>query len=130
MKKIILSCLAVTIVSLFSTVVFAVTEDQAVEIASNHLIRQGYSAGQNISLKQETENSYVVMKEFVSYMSYANQADVVQFVTEHPCHGVVAVDKKTGEVIMKNSDRTIQVGLSYADTFPMMSQKMYLVCAD
>ncbi len=130
MKKIILSCLAVVMVSLFSTVVFAVTQDQALEIANNHIIRQGYNAGQKISLKQETENSYVVMKEFISYMSYANQADVVQFVTEHPCHGVVAVDKKTGEVIMKNNDRAINASLSYADTFPMMSQKMYLVCAD
>ena len=130
MKKIILSCLAVTVVSLFSTVVFAITQDQALEIANNHLIRQGYSAGQKISLKQETEKSFIMIKEFVSYMSYANQADVAQFVTEHPCHGVVAVDKKTGEIIMKNNDRAMQAGLSYADTFPMMSQKMYLVCAD
>ncbi len=130
MKKIILSCLAVVVVSLFSTVVFAVTQEQALEIANNHLVKQGYSTGEKISLKQETENSFVIIKEYVSYMSYANQTGVVQFETEHPCHAVVAVDKKTGEVIMKNNDRTIQTGLSYADTFPMMSKKMYLVCAD
>ena len=130
MKKIILSCLAVVMVSLFSTVVFAVTQDQALETANNHIIRQGYKAGQKISLKQETEKSFVVIKEYVSYMSYSNQTGVVQFETEHSCHGVVAVDKTTGQVVMKNSDRNIQPGLEYADTFPMISQKMYLVCAD
>ncbi len=130
MKKIILSCLAVLTISLFSTVVFAVTQDQALEIVNNHLIRQGYSAGQTISLLQETEKSFVLMKEYVSYMTYANQTGTVQYHTEHPCHAVVAVDKKSGQVITKNKDRAIHVRLAYADTFPLVSKKMYLVCAD
>lgn len=130
MKKIILSCVAVLAVSLFSTVVFAVTKDQALTIANDHIAAQGFNAGKKISLLQETENSFVVMKEYVSYMSYANQAGVVQYETEHPCHAVVAVDKKSGQIVMKNADRAIQVGLSYADTFPLISKKMYLVCAD
>ncbi len=130
MKNIILSCVAVLAISLFSTVVFAVTANQAIAIANNHLAAQGFSTGEKISLKQETENSYVVIKEYVSYMSYANQTGVVQFETEHPCHAVVAVDKKSGQVITKIQDRAIQVGLNYADTFPLISKKIYLVCAD
>ena len=130
MKKIILSLLAVTVVSLFSTVVFAVTIDQAKIIANYHIANQGFSAGVKMSLKQETENSFVFIKEYVSYMSYANQTGAVQFETEHPCHAVVAVDKKSGKVIMRNADQAIQPDLSYADTFPLITKKMYLVCAD
>ena len=130
MKKIILSCVAVLAVSLFSTAVFAVTKDQAIAIANKHLVTQGFSVGENISLKQETENSYVVIKEYVTNMSYANQTGVVQFETEHPCHAVVAIDKKSGQIVTKSTDRAIQVGLAYADTFPLISKKIYLVCAD
>lgn len=130
MKNIILSCVAVLAVSLFSTVVFAVSKDQALTIANDHLVAQGFNTGEKISLIQETENSFVVMKEYVSYMSYANQTGVVQYETEHPCHAVVAVDKKSGQVVTKRTDRAIQVRLAYADTFPLVSKKMYLVCAD
>ena len=125
MKNIILSCVAVLAVSLFSTVVFAVTKDQALTIANDHLAAQGFNAGKKISLLQETENSFVIMKEYVSDMTYANQTGTVQYETEHPCHAVVAVDKKSGQIVTKRTDRAIQVSLAYADTFPMTNKKMY-----
>lgn len=119
MKKIILSCVAVLAVSLFSTVVFA-SPTLAISIAKKHLEKQGYKSTGAIYLEQTTEKSYVIMKEYV-----VGNPD-----TEYPCHALIAVDKKTNAINMRNNDPEINLDFDYADTYPQLNKKMYLVCAD